>query len=272
MKVFLAALLLTVSSATASPGLAQTAEETAEDWVLTVAPERKATVAVAQFTSGITLAARCVDDAYDLFITGLPEAPRRSTTRELALSVGEEAVGRPTVWSVGEDRTAAFSRLPAMVTRRLAEGGKVQIVATGADERRYRYVLELDPSSTALEQTLSACGRPLVDPRDEIREGEGGDGLPGTVRWQNAPRPRFPDSVGGKIPLQGYAVLSCTSEPDGRLANCQIESESPRGYNLGREALRSVGRARVRLSDDAPSDARLENRMIVFSVNFITEG
>lgn len=268
MKTVFLALLVASTTTAALPAQAQTSAMQAEDWVVTVFPEQKATLALSEFTSGISLAARCVDGAYDLLITGLPEAPARATTRELGLSVGDEDSARQTVWTVGQDRTTAFSRLPAMVARRLAEGGKLQIVAQGPDNRRYRYIMDINPSSTAIEQTLTACGRPLVDPRDKETDGDGRE-LPPEITWRTVPRPQFPAPVKGRSPSEGYAVLSCAIQPDGHLVDCQTESEWPRGYGLGREALRSVDRARVQITDEGASMGRkLDDGLITFSVNF----
>jgi hypothetical protein len=268
MNAVLFALVLAATQTATDPVEAQNSAVRREDWVVTVVPEQKATLAVAEFTSGISLAARCVDGAYDLLIIGLPEAPSRETTRDLGLAVGDENGAHHTVWTVGDDRTTAFSRLPAMVARRLAKGGKLQIVAQGSDERRYRYVMDINPSSTAIEQTLTACGRPLVDPRDKETEGDG-RGLPPTIEWRILPRPQFPGPVNGRWPSEGYAVLSCAILPDGRLNECQTESESPRGYGLSREALRSIDRARVQLTQEGVTTGRrVEDGLITFSIYF----
>ncbi|MFN7110589.1 MAG: hypothetical protein ACK4M2_03050 [Brevundimonas sp.] len=271
MNVLLPVLILAAVSAVAPPVEAQDSVVPTEDWTLTVIPEQKVTLAVAEFTSGVSLAARCVDGAYDLLITGLPEAPPRTTKRDLAVSVGDTSDFRTTVWSVGENRTAAFSRVPAMVARQMAEGGPLQIVVPGGEGKpRTRYVMALNPSNTAIEQTLTACGRPLIDVRDKDVEGNGQDGLPPAVTWATTPRPRFPAPLNGRSPVDGYAVLSCVARSDGRLEHCQIESESPRGYNLGRESLRSIDRARVRLTPEGVTSGKpLEDRMILFSVNYV---
>jgi len=268
MNALLPALLLL---ATATTGHAQPAQAQAsaapEDWVLTVVPDQKATLALVEFTSGISLAARCVDDAYDLLITGLPEAPQRATTRDLGLAVGDDDVTRRTIWTVGEDRTTAFSRIPAMVARRLAKGGELQIVAQGPDDRRYRYVMDINPSSTAIEQTLTACGRPLVDPRDSLTEGEGQDGLPAPFTWERLPNPDF--STQALDAGEGYAALSCMPQQDGRLSECRIESEWPRRLGIGRAALRSMGRARLRqITTGDGSEPRFDNRVVAFAIAF----
>ena len=245
----------------------------ADDWTLDVSAERKATVAHIEFDSGLSIAARCVDGAYDLLISGLPEAPPRMTEREVAVAVGEDDDLDTTVWSVGANRAVAFSRLPAIVARKLASGGKLQIAAIDpSTNRRMRYVMEIDPSSTAIEQTLTACGRPLIDPRDDILEGNGQNGLPASIIWQRAPKAEFPSPVNDRSPINGYAVLTCVSHRNGSLDNCQVESETPRGYNLGRTALRSIYQSRVKLSDEAvQSGALLEGRIISFTMKFVME-
>lgn len=244
------------------------AQSEPDDWILTVVPDRKATIATIAFSNGLGLAARCVNGVYDLLITGLPDAPRAATSRELIIQVGDESTLKTSFWSVGSQSSAAFSRLPAIVARSLAKGGELQItVPATRDQRRTRYVMALDPSSTALEQTLTACGRPLVDPRDDEREGEGQDGLPDGLIWTRAPRPNYPDSVSGRLPTMGYAALSCVTTAEGRATDCQMESEQPAGYGFGRAALNSLGAARL---DLAPvNDGRpLAGRLFAFTIAF----
>ncbi|MFN6980499.1 MAG: hypothetical protein ACK4NU_01085 [Brevundimonas sp.] len=180
------------------------------------------------------------------------------------------------VWTVGAQRNAAFSRIPAVIARDLAKGGTLQVIVPATSKSpRTRYVMELDPSSTAIEQTLTACGRPMVDPRevrsDEI-DGNGQDGLPASVAWQTVPRPTFPESVNGRSPVEGYVVLSCVADARGELTECVTESEQPAGYNLGLSVERSLPRARIKLTDEAAVTGRpLAGRMIRFAVNFKME-
>lgn len=265
-----------VALATATPALAQESAPQGEDWTLTSLPERKAIMATIDFTSGLAIAARCVDGVYDVLITGLPDAPNRTLSRELGIQAGDQQEPYTSAWTVGTQRNTAFSRIPAVVARDLAKGGKLQvIVPPTTNGPRTRYVLELNPSSTAIEQTLTACGRPMVDPRevraDEI-DGNGQDGLPTSVAWQTVPRPSFPESVNGRSPTDGYVVLSCVADERGGLTECQTESEQPPGYNLGRSVERSLPRARIKLTDEAVATGRpLAGRMIRFAVNFKME-
>ncbi|MFA4898152.1 MAG: hypothetical protein WC563_01380 [Brevundimonas sp.] len=239
-------------------------------------PERKAVLATIDFTSGLAIAARCVDGAYDVLISGLPEAPRRDMSRELGIQAGDQEEPYTSVWTVGTQRNTAFSRIPAVVARDLAKGGKLQvIVPSTSGGPRTRYVMDLDPSSTAIEQTLTACGRPMIDPREarakEI-DGNGQDGLPDTVQWQTMPRPVFPASVNGRSPLEGYVVLSCVLTDAGQMTECQTESEQPAGYNLWRSVERSLPRARLKLSEQAAAAGlSLAGRMVRFSVTFKME-
>lgn len=263
IAIAVCAVTVAVSSANA-----QEAQPEPDDWTLTVVPNRKATIATIEFSTGLSLAARCINGVYDLLITGLPDAPRADTSRELGLKVGEETELKTSVWTVGTQNGTAFSRLPAIVARRLAKGGELQILVPAAGaQRRTRYVMALDPSSTALEQTLKACDRPLIDPRDNTREGEGQEDLPDGLIWTRPPRPQYPFFISNFSPKRGYAALSCVTTAEGRATDCQIESEQPPGYGFGRAALNSLDAARLNL---APiNDGRpLAGRLFAFTIAF----
>lgn len=263
--------LALLAAALPSVALAQSDEPPPQDWTLMVAPNRKAVVATAQFDGSLTLIARCVNGVYDLIIHGLPEAPRRATTRELGLMAGEQTEWDITIWSVGRDRTDAFSRVPARVARVMAQGGTLQIVVPATpDQRRTRYVLEMDPSSTAIEQTLTACGRRLVDPREQDALGDGEDGLPSSLEWIQQPRIQFPQALAYSDFVQGYVVMSCVSQSDGRLDDCEVESEQPPGQALSDAVRAGLRRARVgwKAEDAATAAPPLAGRLVTFTSNF----
>lgn len=263
--------LLSVAAAVliASPGFAAWAQEAppaGQDWVLAHVPERKAVVALAEFDNGITLSSRCMDKVFEVTIHGLPET--RGESRTLRISVGGEEP-YASAWTVGDDRTTAFSRVPARLARELARGGKLEIGVPGQrGQRGTRYVMELTPSSSAIEQTLAACDRTLVDLR-ELHGDEAESGLPAGIAWAQPPRPTFPGSVKGRSPTKGFVTLTCVTRATGRLEDCVIESEHPGGYNMGRSVRESLSRARVRSTDR--SIPLVDRRMIMFTVNFIMQ-
>lgn len=235
-----------------------------QDWALIEAPDRNAVLAVTSFDSGIILSARCVNGIYDVTINGLPRS--RTVSRELRVSIGNQAMETET-WTVGDDPTAAFSRLPAFLARRLAKGGQLQIGVPGAGGRPgTRYVMDLPPSPTVLQQTLTACGRPLVDPRDQDMDPNAPDGLSGGVTWGVMPRVPLPDSVNGRYVENASVSVSCVVTSEGRLRDCVIESEHPPGYRFGAAVSRALRGGRVRLTEDGGPP--LEGRLVTFTVVF----
>jgi len=248
----------------AMPALAQDAA----DWDLTIHERQHITVATIQFSSGLGIAVRCIDQAYEAFLEGLPEPTTSGATRPLRIAFGDKPMEDST-WSVADEPTIAVSSLPAPFARALRSGGKLQIVVPGAGEngRNLRYVMDLPASNTAIDQTLAACERPLVDPRDAELADMGETGLPGDVIWRQAPRPTFP---GASRYAVGFAVVSCLTNPDGHLRECVIESEHPHKAQFGRATLRSLDDARLALADDP--DATVPPGRVLFRINFQMQG
>jgi hypothetical protein len=252
----------------ALPAVAQ--EAPAQDWVLTQVREQDAVVAAAPFSNGITVVARCSDNVFALILMGLPEADRSATTRRLILLVGDETRERPYSWSVASDRSAAFSRVPALTARQLMKGGKLQIIVPGEPGgRRTRYVMSVRPSESALQDVLSRCGRPIVDPRDDLLLGDG-QGLPEGLHWVTQPRPTAPGSNVHRAATGGSVTLSCTIGAGGRLTDCEVEDEFPHGANLAQAVSRSTDAARVGQTERSrEAGESFEGRRVVFTVNFV---
>lgn len=245
---------------------AQAQEPAGQDWALVEAPERNAVIAVTSFDNGIVLAGRCVDGVYDVTVAGLPAA--RGVSRLIRVSVGEEPLAQET-WTVAADPAIAFSRLPAPFARRLAAGGKLQISIPGeSGQRGTRYVMDLPPSPSTLETTLTACGRPLVDARDAGLDRDAADGLSGGLEWAVRPRLEMPDSVRGRYVPNASVTTSCVVAATGALTDCVIESEHPGGYGYGREVVRALRSGRVR---SLTPDTTLGGRFVVFTVKFTIE-
>ena len=260
MKIWPATLVV-LALTFAAPVRAQ--EPATQDWALVEVPDRYAVIAITSFDNGITLAGRCVNGVFDVTVAGLP--PARGISRTVRVSVGDEELRQET-WTVGEDQTVAFSRLPAPFARRLAAGGRLQIGVPGTGgQRGTRYVMELPPSPATLERTLTACGRSLVDPRDANLGRDAPDGLPAGLDWALRPRLELPDSVRGRYVSHASVTVSCLVAGTGALTDCVIESEHPGGYGYGREVVRSLRTGRVR---SQTPEITLGGQLVIFTVRF----
>lgn len=266
LLIILLALLTGLASSVAAQNAAPS-----EAWVMTRAREGDAVMATAPFSNGVTLIARCAYHRFDLIVAGLPEPLDTATTsRQLAIVFGEDSTERPTAWYVANDRTAAFSRLPAPTTRRLLRGGELQIIVPGPPGgSRTRYVMSLGESVTVLGEVLTHCGRPLVDPEDDLLQGDGGNALPGGIIWARPPAPDYPAATVHGSASWGTATLRCNVSADGRPRECEIESEFPAGFGFGQAARRGASAARLALDEEAVAAGRtLADGRIVFTTNF----
>ncbi|WGM29848.1 hypothetical protein [Brevundimonas sp. NIBR11] len=239
------------------------AQDTVEDWEIIRQPERKTVFAFVPTTTGLTIGFRCVDGSFGAVIGGLPEAPRGSRIRTLQF-IDEDGESHSTTWSVTTDRTVALADYPASLARNLREGGEIGIVIPGGggEGRNLRHNLTLPASSAAVDETLTACNRPTQDPRDALLPEIEESGLPDGVTWARAPRPSYPQTNYA----EGFAVVTCVVQPDGALAQCQIESEHPDDGRFGRNALRATTDARI--VSPGETVGQYAPRMIGFRVNY----
>ncbi|MDZ4109561.1 MAG: hypothetical protein U1E18_08185 [Brevundimonas sp.] len=257
-------LVLLLVSGLALPALAQDA---ARDWDMLRDPGKKLTMAYTQFNTGLGIAARCVDESYEAIITGLPSAGE-GETRVLQVAFGDGDL-HPQRWNVAVDDTIAVSELPAPFARKLREGGRLRVMIPGGAEggRNLTHDLTLPASSSSIDETLTVCERPLIDPRDaelaDLPEG----GLPANLTWARPPRPSFPSRIRY---ARGFATVLCLTSPDGSLRDCSVEAEHPQDGGFGDAALRATRRARV-VNIDAPATAVPPGR-ILYRTNFIVAG
>lgn len=235
------------------------------DWALLADPRRGMTAAVLETTAGVDIILRCHEGAFTAFVSGL--APSRRETRRIELTVGD-GPRQAREWANSEDGASAFSDLPAPLARELRSGGQLQLRVPPADSGgpATRYVLEVAPSQAAIDQTLTACGLPLVDPRDAELAALGDTDMPAMLGWAERPQIRFPQTRYAR----GFAVVTCVTAPDGRPRDCVVETEHPHDGRFGRAVLRGVERSRLR--DHANPDTPLPPIMFVFRSNFVMEG
>lgn len=239
------------------------AQDLPSDWELVRQPEERMTVAYVELRSGLAIGFRCVDGAYGAIIAGLPEAGRNEQVRTLGLRVRDRPQ-RDTRWTVTRDRSAVIAEFPAALARSFREGGDISLVVPSGAEGggNLRYNVTLPSSPVAIDETLTACGKPLVDARDELLPEVAEQGLPDGLVWSRPPRPRHPRNNYA----DGYAVVSCVVQPDGQVDLCEVESEFPLDGRYGRSALAAMPDARVVSPGETPG--QYAPRMIGFRVNF----
>lgn len=241
--------LSALALALALPALAQDQDQD-QDWEMMRDPAKKTVLAYIPLTTGLSIGVRCTNNALDAVIAGLPEASRAQKTRQMVMQFRDRDA-RPWTWNVTTNRAVAIADYPAPFARSLREGGRLQITIPGGagDGRALRHDLTLPPSQTAIDEVLTACGRPTVDPRDALLPEIGEAGLPSGVTWAVRPRVRWPMN---NPYIEGYAVVTCLVDPDGGLNHCEIESEHPADGVFGEAVLRSVARARILSPHETP--------------------
>ena len=239
------------------------AQDATDDWEIIRRPELNSVFAFVPTTTGLTIGFRCVDGVYGAVIGGLPTAYRRMHVRTLTITVNDHEP-RDSVWNVTTDRTAALADYPASLARAMREGGEVSIVIPngGGDGRNLRHELTLPASSAAIDETLTACGRPVEDPRDALLPEITANGLPDGVTWARPPRPTWPRNNYAV----GYAVVTCVVQPDGAVRQCEVESEFPNDGGFGRSTLTATEAARI--NSPGETVGQYAPRMIGFRANY----
>lgn len=234
----LAILLLTLSATSA------TAQDE-PDWNLVADPDEDLMAAFVVYEGGLGVLARCQNESFHLLVTGL--APEEGDTRQMKVRFGEEDWSQES-WFVGENPQTAFSYTPTLYARMLRDGGTLDITVSGAgpNGENLRYVLDIPPSASAVNQTLEACGKPAEDPRDVFLSDLPEGGVPADLEWARQPSGRYPM---GPTYTRGVAVVTCLTQPDGRLRECEVETEWPADGGFGEMALLATRTGRLRNAD-----------------------
>jgi hypothetical protein len=226
-----------------------------DDW--SVVRNGDVVAAYLRYESGLNIVVRCANDRMEAWIGGLPAATEELRTRPVATGLNR-ATGQAQEWYIGRDRTTIVSTSPARFARWLREGGALNVSLPGAGEggRNIRYVADLPASHAVLDETLTACGKPLTDARDDEIDRQ--SVLP--IRWAERPAPRYPTR---RMYEWGFASVSCLTTPTGRLERCEVESEYPEWGGFGGAALASLDEARLETDGEA-----VPRRVVQFVVRF----
>jgi len=252
-------LVVLTLCAVALPVLAQDASE---DWDLVRDPAKRSILAFTTFDVGLSVAFRCNNGSLNTVIAGLPASSEERRTLQLQF---RDRPAYDSGWTTTTNRTVVVGDYPAMLARDFREGGALKLTVPGGapDGRNLRFEVELPSSNGAIDEVLTSCGRPLVDPRDASREALTDTGLPTGLAWARAPRPIFPATNYA----QGFVVSSCLTTPDGRLEDCVVEMEHPHDGGFGEAALRATRSARLRNLDQ--TDQPLPVRLVSFRTRFL---
>ena len=219
-----------------------------DGWDLDISPEGDVTVASVAYEGGAGLAVQCRNGTVDVAIMGLPAALPEEINeyQNRTLSTGFHATAlRDDGWKASPGSTAALSTMPLRDARSLKRGGMFlvrTVPATAAGTPR-RLGIPLPTDSTAIDRTLEACGKRTVDPRDDMLLL---NGIITVAEWRDSRLFEMPPSSGW-TPTR--VEVSCIVAEQGRVRDCQVESESEPG--LGARMLSDERNVRLGLRENA---------------------
>lgn len=229
-------------------GAAPAAPVSPADWTLARSGR---TVVAALHTGDAAVAVRCENGVLNVKLSGLPLT--RGDVRALRVAIDDRRATNQT-WTVGDERTTAYSHLPARLARELREARKLKVIAGDRDGRLTTLIFDL-PRADAVEQALSACGAPLVDVRDAVDPWVPLLELPYHLEWVEAPDAGFPPHAIARGVENAHAVVTCVVGRGGAVRDCRVESEYPSATRVGRSTTAALHRARLRVNPQDPDAA-----------------
>ena len=251
------AVMASATPTTAQEPLPAAAAVADDDWDFGEDASRRLTIAAVTFEN-FGVAVRCMDGAFSLILSGLPEATGERTIR---YEIGDEEA--ESFWVSARNSTSAFAIRPNRLAQLMGRGGSLTLSISDDGQDR-RIVADLPPSAQAVARVFEACGRPMPEDTSRSRaEAEAAEAMPGLV-WRSMPQVNFPVRA---IPTSGLAGLTCQVKSDGSLRGCTAESEFPVGSGFGRAAeLGAHQSGRVGLADG--SRGLITERSIAFIVRY----
>lgn len=233
-RLFAAAALATVL--TGGPAAAQNAQQ----WTAQTAGETR--LAYAVFPPGLAVIARCQGgQTLELLIQGL--AVQAPTVEGLAQF--DDHPAQDVTWTRSADGRYLIADHAAMLIRGLA-ASRLAHIQIGADADTGVPFSFPPPSDGApLLALLDACGQPRVSARDTAEFFP----MPAEGGFVREPHFRLPPRA-VQANISGWAQVTCLVAEGGRLTECEVEDESPRGLGFGEAALATM--PSVILSPDIP--------------------
>jgi hypothetical protein len=241
------------------------AQDAASDWDLHGDARTRTTLAYTEFSNGLALGFRCMDGDFSAVVSGLPAD--QAERRMLRMKFGDNDTD-DTYWTTTTEPSVAVADMPAPLARMFRRGGSLRLTVPrgAASGQDITYAVDLPQSSVAIDETLTRCGKPLTDPRDNELNALSDGGLPMNLNWETRPRLNFPRTDYAR----GYAVVSCIADQSGRARDCVVESEHPHDGRFGRATL--DGMSSARLTNLAQPGSPLRPARFVFRARFAVEG
>lgn len=211
-----------------------TAQDASDDWEMTTDPTQRLAMATLDFGDNV-IALRCKAGALDMVLTGTPATSAAS--RNVQLTAGAIA-GERQVWLTQPGQLFLSPPEPDRLARQLRAGGELDVrleAAADVGEPARRYRLPVPVSVASVDHVLTACGRPLVEPRDLVARIDRNE-----LTWTIAPTVDFPPVAASRDIRDGAVRLNCIIALAGRLSDCRVESEQPAGAGFAESALLGI--------------------------------
>lgn len=235
MKQLFAAAAL-AAALISGPALAQNAQQ----WTAQTAGETR--LAYAVFPPGLAVIARCQGgQTLELLIQGL-QVP--SPVIEGLTKFDDHPV-QDVTWTRSEDGRYLIADRAAMVIRGLAHSRTAFVQLGTSAETGLPFSFTPPADGEPLLAILDACGQPRVSARDTAEFFD----MPDEGGFVREPHFRYsPRAI--QSGMSGWASVTCLVAEGGRLTECEVEDESPRGLGYGDAALATM--PSVVLSPDIP--------------------
>lgn len=232
------AALLLAAMPVAGPAAAQDASD---DWELTADPAQRQALATLDFGDNL-VALRCRAGALDMLLTGTPATT--ASYRTVRVTAGAIA-GERQIWLTQPGQPFLAPPEPDRLARQLRPGGELDVRIEAADgEPARRYRLPIPASAASVDQVLTACARPLVEPRDLLAR------IEGDLAWTTVPTLDFPSVAASRDIKEGAVRLNCIVGPAGRLTDCRVESEQPAAVGFAESALSGISTGEANIPAD----------------------
>lgn len=214
-----------------------------DDWDVATDPTQDLVIAGVEYASGAILAVECRAGALNAWISGLPTNAVTGGRFTRSLADGRSV---DSYWTLSTSGTQLTSASAARDARSFKSGGVLALVSTEHKGAPLSLRLDLPAQSAGVDRVLTACGRPLSDPRDALP-----DVSPLLSEW-----PRIPIAESASRHAHIRVEISCIVSA-GRLTACQSDNETPKDARVGAATARRANGHRLRLTDAAAAEGRL---------------